>query len=87
MTMLTNLQPAITPTMRRGIIVLLARFRRALNGWVAAVLAHRERQAALYALRNLDDRELKDMCLYRGQIDEALEKAAQLRLRRRINRA
>jgi hypothetical protein len=46
------------------------RFRRllghAVDAWVVSMLAYRERQAALYAVRHLSDRELKDMGLYRG---------------------
>lgn len=40
--------------------------RHAVDAWVASMLAYRERQAALYALRHLSDREVKDMGLYRG---------------------
>ena len=51
----------------------LARYmKRYINNWVAAAIAHRERQAALFALRHLDDRNLKDMGLYRGNIDNAV---------------
>jgi len=49
------------PFGRRGIPLLLARFRRLLNGWIAAAIAHHERRAALVALRPLDDRALKDV--------------------------
>ena len=41
----------------------------AVDSWVVSMLAYRERQAALYALRHLSDRELKDMGLYRGSHD------------------
>ena len=82
MSMLTTVQSATTPTMRRSALVLVARLRRLLNGWVAAAIAYHERRVALYALRQLDDRELKNMRIYRGPIDEAFEKAARLRKRR-----
>ena len=38
----------------------------AVDAWVVSMLAYRERQATLYALRHLSNRELKDMGLYRG---------------------
>jgi hypothetical protein len=42
---------------------------RAVDAWVVSMLAYRERQTALYALRYLSDRELRDMGLYRGSHD------------------
>jgi hypothetical protein len=84
MTMFTTIQPATILTMQRRAVVLLARLRRILNGWVAAAIARRERQAALFALRQLDDRELDHTRLYRGPLDEVFEKAARLRKRRRL---
>jgi hypothetical protein len=57
MTMLTPIQSAATPTMRRSALLLFARLRRFLNGWVAAAIAHRESQVALLASRQLDDRK------------------------------
>ena len=84
MTMLTTIQSTATPTLRRSALLLIARLRRFLNGWVAAAIAHRERQATLFALRQLDDRKLDNTRIYRGPIDAALEKAAQLRKRRRF---
>jgi uncharacterized protein YjiS (DUF1127 family) len=59
----------------------LARLARAINRWVAAVIAHREHQANLVVLRSLSDRELKDIGLRRGEIGEALAEAAKARLR------
>ena len=44
------------------------RMKRAVDGWVASALARRERQAAIYAVHHLSDRELKDMGLYRGSL-------------------
>jgi uncharacterized protein YjiS (DUF1127 family) len=38
------------------------------DDWVAAALAHRERQATIVALMRLNDRELKDIGLYRDDI-------------------
>ena len=70
------------PDGRRGIPRLVAIFGRLLNGWIASAIAHHERQAALAALRLLDDLELKDMGLHRGPLDDVIERAAQSRLRR-----
>jgi uncharacterized protein YjiS (DUF1127 family) len=83
MTML-NATPrdASTPTyIRRRIDILLARIGRLINGWVAAAIARRERQAALYMLRRFSDRELKDIGLCRGDLDYRLEDAAKYRNR------
>jgi hypothetical protein len=48
MTMLTTIQSAPTPSIRRSARLLAARLRRVLNGWVAAAIAQ---QAAVFALR------------------------------------
>ena len=42
--------------------------RSLFDDWVVAVLAHRERQATIVALRRLNDRELNDIGLYRDDI-------------------
>src|SRR5215831_1422018 len=42
------------------------RLKLAIDGYVAALLGHRERQAAHHAVRHLGERELKDIGLYRG---------------------
>jgi len=81
MTMLTTVRSVTAPTMRRSVLVLVAQLRRLLNGWVAAAIACRERQAAQFALRQLDEHELR---IYRGPIDAALEKAARRRKLRRL---
>jgi uncharacterized protein YjiS (DUF1127 family) len=47
---------------------LRRRLKRAIDIWVASMLAHRERQATIYAVHHLSDRELKDMGLYRGSL-------------------
>ena len=77
MTMLSTIsypnQPSI---LRRKSILLLARLWRTLNSWVAAVLAYRARRAALFALRQWDDRELRDIGLYRCQIDDVIGSAS-----------
>lgn len=55
---------------------------RLINEWIAAIIAQREHQAALAALRILDDRQLRDMGLDRGQIGPALAEAAKHRASR-----
>ena len=64
--------------------VLPARLKRLLNGWMAAAIAYRERQAAWLALHRAGDRNLNNKRIYRGPIDDALERAARLRKRRRL---
>jgi hypothetical protein len=66
--------PTIPPT----------RLKRLLNGWMAAAVAYRERQAALLASHRTGDRKLNNKRLYLGPIDDALERAARLRKRRRL---
>lgn len=61
---------------RHYLIYMAKLFKRLINRWVAAVIAHRERQAAMATLSYLSDRELKDMGLYRGQIYETLKQSA-----------
>ena len=82
MTMLTNMQRAAVPSSRRSANLLLARLTRFVNDWVAAAIVRRQRKAAFFALYQFDDRNLKDMGLYRGEIQEALERAARLGRRR-----
>jgi len=83
MTMLNNTSPYVVtaPGVRRKAAVLLARLGNLINRWVAAVIAHRERQAALFALRHLSDRDLKDIGLYRNEIGDALAERAEERAR------
>ena len=69
--------PSVPPT----------RLKRLLNGWMAAAIAYRERQAALLVLHRAGDRKLNNKRLYRGPIDDALERAARLRRRRRLKPA
>jgi hypothetical protein len=64
--------------------VLPARLKRLLDGWMAAAIAYRERQAAWLALHRAGGRNLNNKRLYRGPIDDALERVAQLRKRRRL---
>jgi uncharacterized protein YjiS (DUF1127 family) len=88
MTMLNNTSPyAVTaPGVRRGAAILLARLGRLINSWIAALIAHRERQAALVALRHLSDRGLKDIGLCRNEIGDALAERAEERARMQHSR-
>jgi uncharacterized protein YjiS (DUF1127 family) len=83
MTMLNNTSPyaATAPGIRRGAAIFLARVGRLINRWIAAAIAHRERQAALVALCHLSDRDLKDSGISRSQIGDALAERAQERSR------
>jgi uncharacterized protein YjiS (DUF1127 family) len=46
----------------------MRRFGHLVDAWVAAMIESRERQAAIYALHRLSDRELRDIGLDRGSI-------------------
>ncbi len=83
MTMLNNTSPysGTAPGVRKGAAILLARFGNLINRWVAAAIAHRERQAALVALRLLSDRDLKDIGLCRNEIGDVLAERAEERAR------
>jgi uncharacterized protein YjiS (DUF1127 family) len=63
------------------ITILLARGRRLINRFLAAVIARHERHAARIALHRLDDRHLKDIAIARAEIDSRLEELAQMRAR------
>ncbi len=68
--------------------VVTARLKRLLFiRWKAAAIAYRERQTALLALYRAGDRDLSNKRIYRGPIDDALERAAWLRKRRRLKQA
>ena len=85
MTMLSTISSPITKSgLRRNALVLLARVRRFLNDWVAVDIARRERHAALFALRELDDGELKDIGISRCQTDSTREAAGRQRVRRQL---
>ena len=68
-----SFRPA-APTIRRRLTVLL-------NRWVAAMIAHREREAARFVLGHPNDRALKDIGIYRSQIDDGLAEIARRRVR------
>jgi uncharacterized protein YjiS (DUF1127 family) len=54
---------------------------RAVNNFVATIIAQREQQANLTILRSLSDRELRDMGLTRSQVAGGLAEAAKERAR------
>ncbi len=59
----TSHSAATTATLRKRLIVALAQLRRALNRWVAADIANRERQAARILLRSPDARDVSPIGL------------------------
>ena len=81
MSMLNNTsgQFATSTTIRDSIKACRAWLARRINGWIAAMIAHREYQANLFMLRHFTDRELGDIGLHRNQIGEGLSEAAKLR--------
>ena len=81
MTMLTTIPTPSTRPFAWRTAIRLARMRRLINRFLAAVIARHERHAAREALRRLDDRQLKDFGIYRAQIDSSLEELAQIRAR------
>ncbi|MEH2550796.1 uncharacterized protein YjiS (DUF1127 family) [Bradyrhizobium sp. AZCC 2262] len=81
MTMLTTIPTSATRPFAWRTAVLLARLRRLVNRFFAAVIARHERHAARAALHRLDDRQLQDMAMYRSQIESRLEELAQTRAR------
>ena len=74
-----------SPTYRKARFFLKS-LAHMINGWIAAAIAQRERQANLVVLRNLTDRELSDMGLSRNQIGEGLPEAAKDRARQQASR-
>jgi uncharacterized protein YjiS (DUF1127 family) len=81
MTMLTNISTSTTRPFAWRTAVLLARVRRLINGFLAAVIARHERHAARAALHRLDDRQLQDMAMSRAEIESRLEELAHTRAR------
>ena len=81
MTMLTIIPTSSTRPFAWRTAVRLARVRRLINRFLAAVIARHERHATRVALYRLDDRQLKDLAMARSQIDSRLEELAQTRAR------
>jgi hypothetical protein len=62
----------------------MRRFGHLVDAWVAAMLESRERQAAIYALNRLSDRDLRDIGLDRGCISHMVHCPEQYALLRNI---
>ena len=81
MTMLTTIPTSATRPLAWRAAVLLARLRRLINRFFAAVIARHERNAARAALYRLDDRQLQDLARTRSEIESRLEELTQTRAR------
>jgi uncharacterized protein YjiS (DUF1127 family) len=79
--MLTTIPSSATRPIAWRTAVLLARLRRLINRFFAAVIARHERNAARAALYRLDDRQLQDFAMTRSEIESRLEELAQTRAR------
>jgi len=77
MTMLTTIPTSATRPFAWRTAILLARLRRLINRFLAAVIARHERHAARVALHRLDDRQLQDLAMTRSEIESRLEELAQ----------
>ena len=66
--MTTMSQAAAQPAISLGSGGLLRRF----GVWAHAIVAYLDRRAAIKALRQLDDRELRDIGLVRSHIEQAV---------------
>jgi uncharacterized protein YjiS (DUF1127 family) len=81
MTLLTTARSPAATLFRRRLIIFFGRLGRLIDDWVAFIIADFERRAEIAALQHLSDRHLKDIGLYRGQIEGALAEATRDRLR------
>ena len=81
MTMLTTLPTSATRPWAWRTAIWLARGRRLVNRFFAAVIARHERHAARVALHRLDDRQLQDFAMTRSEIESRLEELAPTRAR------
>ena len=81
MTLLTTTRSSNTRLFRRRLFVFLSQLGRMVDDWVAFIIADFERRAEIAALQHMSDRQLKDIGLYRGQIEGAIVEAARDRLR------
>jgi uncharacterized protein YjiS (DUF1127 family) len=81
MTMLTTSSTSATRPLAWRTVLWLARGRRLINRFFAAVIARHERHATRIALHRLDDRHLKDLAMTRSQIESRLEELSQTRTR------
>ena len=76
----TNVQPSSTDT-RLSAGGLGIHLNRLVNRWVAGIIARCAREASGAALRQRDDRELKDIGIRRHQLGDALTEIARERMR------
>ena len=77
MTLLNSSSNYTNPSYAREIVQSVAGWLFGLvNRWVARIIAQREHLATLMILRSLSDRELRDIGIYRSQINSAMEDAA-----------
>jgi hypothetical protein len=65
--------PTYMPILPGGLGVGLSRL---VNRWVARIIARSAREAASVALRDLGDRDLKDIGIHRDRIGDALTEIA-----------
>jgi len=72
---------ASPPSVRRSLRAFGRSVFRAVNNVIAAIIAQREHQAQLTVLRQLSDRELRDIGLSRSDIGAGLAEAAKDRTR------
>ncbi len=88
MTLLNITAPytTVASTIRRRAFLVLRGVGRTLKRWMAAAIAERARQADIIVLRELHDRELKDIGLTRGDLREGLIEAARTRNRMQQSR-
>jgi uncharacterized protein YjiS (DUF1127 family) len=86
---LLNITPhhgTVASAIQRRAGLFLTGMGRTLKRWIAAVIAERARQADIIVLRQLNDRELKDIGLTRGDLREGLMEAARSRNRMQQSR-
>ena len=81
MTILTTIPTSATRPFAWRTALWLARLRRFINRFLAAVIARHARHAARVALHRLDDRQLQDLAMTRSEIESRLEELAQTRAR------
>jgi uncharacterized protein YjiS (DUF1127 family) len=72
---------ASPPSIRRSLRAFGRGVFRAVNNVIATIIAQREHQAQLTVLRQLSDRELRDIGLSRSNIGAGLAEAAKDRTR------
>jgi uncharacterized protein YjiS (DUF1127 family) len=71
--------PPVTEPYPTRIGSFLVWLGRLVDRLVAAAIARHERQAERVALRQLSDRELRDIGICRGEIEHGLDEAAKTR--------